>query len=74
MRVNDTESKKVKRSFYEDIGVMKEFPSVYLKLKGEGNLDFFSSLHKHRIPEYFITYKTAILSRVWPRKEYTLLY
>ena len=37
MRVNDTESKKVKRSFYGDIGVMKEFPSVYLKLKGEGN-------------------------------------
>ena len=48
MRVNDTESKKVKISFYEDIGVMMEFPSVCLKLKGEGNLDFFSSLHKNR--------------------------
>ena len=51
MRVNDTESKKVKRSFYEDIGVMMEFPSVYLKLKGEGNLYFFSSLHKNRRDE-----------------------
>ena len=48
MRVNDTESKKVKISLYEDIGVMMEFPSVCLKLKGEGNLDFFSSLHKNR--------------------------
>lgn len=52
MRVNDTESKKVKRSFYEDIGVMMEFPSVYLKLKGEGNLDFFSSLHKNRRDDF----------------------
>ena len=31
---------------------MMEFPSVYLKLNGEGNLDFFSSLHKNRRDDF----------------------
>lgn len=43
--VNGFECKKVKRSFYANIGVMMEYPSIYTKLTGVENINFFSSLH-----------------------------
>lgn len=47
--VNGTEVKRRNRDFYEQIGVDFEFPSLYEKLTGRENLDFFASLYKtHR--------------------------
>ncbi|MGN1164394.1 MAG: ABC transporter ATP-binding protein [Candidatus Ornithospirochaeta sp.] len=46
--VDGTECRNAGRSFYDNIGVMMEYPSVYLKLTGKENLDFFSSLHTRR--------------------------
>jgi fluoroquinolone transport system ATP-binding protein len=40
--VNGEEVKNVSSSFYESIGVDFEFPSLYEKLTGRENLEFFS--------------------------------
>lgn len=45
-RVNGTEVKRCDNSFYENIGVDFEFPSLYEKLTARGNLRFFASLYK----------------------------
>jgi len=44
--VNGTEVKNHDNSFYENIGVDFEFPSLYEKLTARENLRFFSSLYK----------------------------
>jgi fluoroquinolone transport system ATP-binding protein len=47
--VNGTEVKKHDNSFYENIGVDFEFPSLYEKLTARENLKYFSSLYqKHK--------------------------
>jgi len=46
--VNGTEVKNRGSAFYEEIGVDFEFPSLYEKLTGRENLDFFASLYKKR--------------------------
>ncbi|QVK16769.1 ABC transporter ATP-binding protein [Mycoplasmatota bacterium] len=43
--VNGTEVKNTTASFYEDIGVDFEFPSLYEKLSAKENLQFFGSLY-----------------------------
>ena len=44
--VNGTEVRKRTNSFYEDIGVDFEFPSLYEKLSAYENLKYFGSLYK----------------------------
>jgi len=44
--VNGEEAKNRKNSFYENIGVDFEFPSLYEKLTARENLNFFASLYK----------------------------
>jgi fluoroquinolone transport system ATP-binding protein len=44
--VNGEEPKNRKNSFYENIGVDFEFPSLYEKLTANENLRFFASLYK----------------------------
>lgn len=44
--VNGEEAKNHKNSFYENIGVDFEFPSLYEKLTAQENLKFFASLYK----------------------------
>lgn len=44
--VNGIEVKQHTNSFYEDIGVDFEFPSLYEKLTARENLSFFGSLYK----------------------------
>ena len=46
--VNGTDLKKMKRSFYEKIGVAFEFPNLYLKLSALENLQLFSSFFHSR--------------------------
>ncbi len=46
VKVNGTEVKQRKNSFYEQIGVDFEFPSLYEKLTGRANLRFFNSLYQ----------------------------
>ena len=47
--VNGTEAGRAGKDFYQTIGVDFEFPSLYEKLTGRENLQFFSSLYrKHR--------------------------
>ena len=46
VRVNDTEVKQRDNTFYEQIGVDFEFPSLYEKLTGRANLRFFNSLYQ----------------------------
>ena len=46
VRVNGTEIKQRDNSFYEQIGVDFEFPSLYEKLTGRANLRFFNSLYQ----------------------------
>ena len=43
--VNGIEVKEHNNSFYEDIGVDFEYPSLYEKLTARQNLDFFASLY-----------------------------
>ena len=43
--INGTEVKNHKQSFYEEIGVDFEFPSLYGKLTARENLKFFGSLY-----------------------------
>lgn len=50
VQVLGVEARDHKRSFYEQIGVVFEFPSLYEKLSGKENLRFFSSLYKHTLP------------------------
>lgn len=45
-QVNGTEVKRRDSSFYENIGVDFEFPSLYEKLTARENLRFFASLYK----------------------------
>ncbi|MGB7606703.1 MAG: ABC transporter ATP-binding protein [Lutisporaceae bacterium] len=47
--VNGTEVKTHDNSFYENIGVDFEFPSLYEKLNARENLRFFSSLYKKQM-------------------------
>lgn len=44
--VNGTETKNHNNSFYENIGVDFEFPSLYEKLTARENLKYFSSLYQ----------------------------
>lgn len=44
--VNGVEVKRHDNSFYENIGVDFEFPSLYEKLTAKQNLEFFGSLYK----------------------------
>ncbi len=46
VKVNGVEAKNHNNSFYEDIGVDFEFPSLYEKLTARENLRFFASLYK----------------------------
>lgn len=46
VKVNGIEVKNHNNSFYEDIGVDFEFPSLYEKLTARENLGFFASLYK----------------------------
>lgn len=46
VKVNGIEVKYHKKSFYEDIGVDFEFPSLYEKLTARENLIYFASLYK----------------------------
>lgn len=46
--VNGIEIKKRTSSFYEEIGVDFEFPSLYEKLSAKENLEFFASLYQNR--------------------------
>ncbi len=48
--VNGVEAKRRDNSFYEQIGVDFEFPSLYEKLTARENLRFFSSLYKKQRP------------------------
>lgn len=50
VQVLGVEARQHKRSFYEQIGVDFEFPSLYEKLTARENLRFFSSLYKHALP------------------------
>ncbi|PKM62549.1 MAG: ATP-binding protein [Firmicutes bacterium HGW-Firmicutes-21] len=47
--VGDTEVKHRRNSFYENIGVDFEFPSLYEKLSARQNLEFFGSLYTKAI-------------------------
>lgn len=47
--VNDTEVKNHRNSFYENIGVDFEFPSLYEKLTAVENLKFFGSLYSKEL-------------------------
>lgn len=47
--VNGVESKCFKNDFYENIGVDFEFPSLYEKLTGRENLEFFGSLYSKKL-------------------------
>ena len=47
--VNGTEVRKRDGTFYEDIGVDFEFPSLYEKLSARENLLFFGSLYRTRL-------------------------
>ena len=44
------EAAQHKKSFYEQIGVDFEFPSLYEKLTARENLHFFASLYQHSLP------------------------
>lgn len=46
--VNGTEVKHRNNSFYENIGIDFEFPSLYEKLTARQNLDFFASLYSKK--------------------------
>lgn len=46
VQINGTEVKRHDNSFYENIGVDFEFPSLYEKLTARENLRFFASLYK----------------------------
>lgn len=48
--VNGVEAKHHDNSFYENIGVDFEFPSLYEKLTARENLRFFASLYKKQRP------------------------
>jgi fluoroquinolone transport system ATP-binding protein len=47
--VDSIEVKRHSNSFYENIGVDFEFPSLYEKLTARGNLKFFASLYKKQV-------------------------
>jgi fluoroquinolone transport system ATP-binding protein len=47
--VNGIESKDFRNDFYENIGVDFEFPSLYEKLTGRANLEFFGSLYSKKL-------------------------
>lgn len=44
-RIDGTEVSKLKKDFYETIGVDFEYPSLYEKLTAKENLDYFASLY-----------------------------
>lgn len=47
--INGVESKNYSNNFYENIGVDFEFPSLYEKLTGRQNLQFFGSLYSKKL-------------------------
>lgn len=47
--VNGVEVKNHTNAFYENIGVDFEFPSLYEKLTGKQNLEFFASLYSNKL-------------------------
>jgi len=50
VQVLGVEAAQHKKSFYEQIGVDFEFPSLYEKLTARENLHFFASLYQHSLP------------------------
>ncbi|MCK5759369.1 MAG: ATP-binding cassette domain-containing protein, partial [Clostridiales bacterium] len=46
IHIEGRERKDWDNSFYEKIGVVFEFPNLYLKLTGEENLNLFGSYYK----------------------------
>ncbi|RLD73003.1 MAG: ABC transporter ATP-binding protein [Bacteroidetes bacterium] len=48
VHINGTDLSKMKRSFYEKIGVAFEFPNLYLKLTALENLQLFASFFKSK--------------------------
>src|SRR5574344_2802572 len=46
--VNGIEVKNYKNTFYEDIGIDFEYPSLYEKLTAKQNIEFFASLYKSK--------------------------
>lgn len=47
-KINGKECKKSSKDFYEEIGVDFEFPTLYEKLTGMQNLQFFQSLYRNQ--------------------------
>lgn len=45
VKINNTELRKIKRAFYEKIGVSFELPNLYTKFSALENLQFFKSLY-----------------------------
>ena len=46
LKIDDIEVKNHKNNFYENIGVDFEFSTLYEKMTGQENLEFFASLYK----------------------------
>ncbi len=59
--VSDAEVKRHDNSFYENIGVDFEFPSLYEKLTARENLKFFSSLYKKQTDIDFLLERVGLL-------------
>jgi fluoroquinolone transport system ATP-binding protein len=51
VKINNLEVKKHDNSFYEDIGIDFEFPSLYAKFTAIENLNFFGSLYTKELIE-----------------------
>lgn len=59
--VSDAEVKRHDNSFYENIGVDFEFPSLYEKLTARENLKFFSSLYRKQTDIDFLLERVGLL-------------
>ncbi len=59
--VSDTEVKRHDNSFYENIGVDFEFPSLYEKLTARENLRFFSSLYRKQTDIDYLLERVGLL-------------
>lgn len=51
--INNIECKKAKKDFYENIGVDFEYSTLYEKLTGIENINFFSSLYKNKVNDVY---------------------
>lgn len=60
--VNGVEVKNLDNSFYENIGVDFEFPSLYENLTARDNLRFFGSLYQKQQPADLLLERVGLLS------------